>query len=58
MHGATEVDGKMQIAEVWESEQYAQRYDDEHLAPAIAAAGLPDRAVDVTIIDLQHLVTP
>ena len=26
MHGATEVDGAMQVAQVWDSEKYARRF--------------------------------
>ncbi|MEA2313407.1 MAG: hypothetical protein QOI03_99 [Solirubrobacteraceae bacterium] len=57
MHGATEVDGKMQIAEVWDSKEYARRFDEEHLWPAVEAAGV-HRAADITIFELDHLVTP
>jgi hypothetical protein len=57
MHGAADVDGKMQIAEVWESKEYARRFDEEHLWPAVAAAGVR-RTAQITIIELDHLVTP
>ena len=57
MHGAAEVDGKMHVAEVWESEQYAQRWDEEHLLPAIKTAGLEKRD-ERTVIELHHLITP
>ena len=57
MHGAAEVNGKMQIAEVWESKGYARRFDEEHLIPAAEAAGVQAPA-EVTLIELQHLVTP
>ena len=57
MHGAAEVNGKMQIAEVWESKRYARRFDEEYLVPAAEAAGVQP-AAEITIIELQHLVTP
>jgi hypothetical protein len=57
MHGATEVNGKMQIAEVWESREYARRFDEEHLWPAVEAAGV-GRTAEIAIFELQHLVTP
>jgi hypothetical protein len=57
MHGACEVDGAVQIAQVWDSEEYARRFDKEHLMPALQAVGAPLDA-DVTTFELEHLVTP
>ena len=57
MHGATEVDGRMQIAEVWDSREYARRFDEEHLWPAVEAAGV-NRTAEITILELLNLVTP
>jgi len=57
MHGASEVGGTVQIAQVWDSEEYAQRFDDETLKPALRAVGAPLEA-EITIFQLQHLVTP
>lgn len=57
MHGAAEVGGTMHVAQVWESEEYARRYDEEVLKPALQAVGAPLDA-DVTIVELHHLVTP
>jgi hypothetical protein len=57
MHGATEVDGRMQIAQVWESEEYAISFDEARLKPALQAVGAPMEA-EVTIFELHHLVTP
>ena len=56
MHGAVEVDGKMQVAQIWDSMEYAERFD-EALRPALEAVGA---AVDasVTVFRLEHLVTP
>jgi hypothetical protein len=57
MHGASEVDGMMLVAQVWDSEEYALRFDEDRLEPALRAAGAPLHA-EVTIFELQHLVTP
>jgi hypothetical protein len=57
MHGTTEVEGTMQVAQVWESEEYAKRFDEEQLAPALRAVGAPTDA-DITTFELDHLVTP
>jgi hypothetical protein len=56
MHGAAEVNGKIEIAQVWDSEEFAQRFD-EKLKPALEAAGVSLDA-DVTVFELKHLVTP
>ena len=57
MHGASEVDGRMQVAQIWESEEYALRFDREILAPIVDALDAP-RDVDVTVFTLEDLVTP
>jgi hypothetical protein len=57
MHGATEVNGRMQIAEVWDSKEYARRFDEQHLWPAVEAAGV-HRKAEITIFELDHLITP
>lgn len=57
MHGATEVDGTMRVAQIWESEWYAERFDEETLAPALAELDLPGEA-NVATYQLEHLVTP
>ena len=57
MHGASEVDGRMQVAQVWDSEEYAQSFDREILAPIVEALDAP-RDVEVTIFELEDLVTP
>jgi hypothetical protein len=41
MHGATEVEVRMQVAQVWESEECAQRFEDEYLNPTLKALGIP-----------------
>ena len=57
MHGAAEFDGMIQLAQVWDSEEYARRFDEELLKPALEAVGAPLEA-EITIMELQHLVTP
>jgi hypothetical protein len=57
MHGTTEVDGTMQVAQIWESRDYARRFDEEQLTPAFQAVGAPMDA-EVTVFELDHLVTP
>jgi len=42
---------------VWDSEEYAERFDEETLKPALRAVGAPLEA-EVTIFQLEHLVTP
>ena len=59
-HSAGELDGGIQIVEVWESEEYARRFDRERLVPAIeAVTGSPppgDAPGDA--YRLHALVTP
>jgi hypothetical protein len=57
MHGATEVDGVMRVAQIWESAWYAERFDEEILAPALEAVGAPLDA-HIAVYQLEHLVTP
>jgi hypothetical protein len=57
MHGDSETDGVMRVAQIWDSPEYARRFDEELLRPAIEAVGVPTEA-EVTVFELQHLVTP
>lgn len=57
LHGATEIDGGMRVAQIWESEWYASRFDEEILAPALADLGISGDA-EVVSYHLEHLVTP
>jgi hypothetical protein len=57
MHGAAQVGGTVQVAQVWDSEEYARRFDEERLTPALHALGAPLDA-EITIFELRHLVTP
>jgi len=58
MHGATEVDSIVQVAQVWESEEHARRFDEEHLNPVLQGFGARVDAADITTFELHHLVTP
>jgi hypothetical protein len=57
MHGVAEVGETVQVAQVWESEEYARRYDEERLKPALQAVGAPVDA-EITVFELHHLITP
>jgi hypothetical protein len=57
MHGVIEQGGRVQVAQIWESEEYAQRFDEELLAPILQAIGAPLDA-EVTVYELEDLVTP
>ena len=57
MHGAAEVNGAMRVAQIWESDWYAKRFDDDILAPALQAVGASLEA-EVEVYQLEHLVTP
>jgi hypothetical protein len=57
MHAAAEVDGTMRVGQIWESEEYARRFDEEVLKPALEATGAPLHA-EAAIFELHHLVTP
>jgi hypothetical protein len=57
IHGATKTGDTFEIAQVWESADYAHRYDAEKLKPALEAAGAPLDA-EIAVFELHHLVTP
>ncbi len=57
MHGASEADGKMKVAQIWESEWYAARFDEEILGPALKEMGVVGDP-QVAVYPLEHLVTP
>jgi hypothetical protein len=57
MHGVTEKDGKVQVAQIWDSEEYARRFDEDLLAPIIEEVGAPMTA-EVTVYELEDLITP
>ncbi len=57
LHGVGEVDGEVQVAQVWDGAEYAERYVQEILTPALEATGVspPEQ---VMMIELEDLVTP
>ncbi len=57
MHGASDIAGKTQVTQVWHSLEYAERFEQEQLIPALRAAGVSLDA-EVTILELHDLVTP
>jgi len=57
LHGAIEADGVVQVAQVWESEEYQRCFEEEHLNPVLEEVGAPLDA-EVATFELQHLVTP
>ncbi|HWX97169.1 MAG TPA: hypothetical protein VNZ01_10000 [Solirubrobacteraceae bacterium] len=60
MHTAGEVDGQWQIVDVWESEEDADRFNAERLAPAIESVmgGAPPGPPPTTIYELHSVVRP
>jgi hypothetical protein len=60
MHTAGEVDGVWQIVDVWESEDAAERFDSERLAPAIEAVmgGAPAGPPPTTVYELHRVIRP
>jgi hypothetical protein len=46
----------IQVAQVWDSEEYMRRFDEE-LEPVLIEAGAATATED-TIFELHHLVTP
>src|SRR3954464_9845429 len=61
LHSASEVDGKLKIVDIWESNEQAERFGQERLGPAIAEvageqmAGPPDPA-QLEIYEIKTLV--
>jgi hypothetical protein len=57
LHSAGEVDGHWQVVDVWESQEDAERFDNERLRPAIAAvAGEGDPGGPPMIVYEAHNV--
>jgi hypothetical protein len=58
-HAAGERGGEWQIVEVWESKEYARRFDDERLTPTIESIiGEPPAASPMESYELHQLITP
>jgi hypothetical protein len=59
MHAAGEVDGRWQIVNVWEAKEYADRFDQEVLEPAIRElTGEDHKGREIKTYEVEHLVTP
>jgi hypothetical protein len=63
IHTASEVDGKLKIVDVWESEEHAQRFGEQRLGPAIMEVageevGGPPRPDQIEIYQIRNLVKP
>jgi hypothetical protein len=59
MHAAGDADGRWQIINVWESKEYADRFDREVLEPAIVElTGAENQGREVVGYQVEHLVTP
>ena len=58
-HAAGDRDGQWQIVEVWESEEYARRFDDERLTPTLESViGEPPPSSPMESYELHELITP
>jgi hypothetical protein len=57
LHGANLVDGEIHVTQIWDSAEYALRFEEDILAPALEASGVT-AAGEVTMIELCDLVTP
>ena len=57
-HAAGDHGGEWQIVEVWESEDYARRFDDERLTPTIESMGGRPPTSPIESYELHQLITP
>jgi hypothetical protein len=61
-HTASEVDGRLKVVDIWESEEHALRFGEERLGPAIAEAapdaGGPPGPDQIEIYEIKNLVLP
>ena len=59
LHTASEVDGKLKIVDVWESEEYAERFGRERLGPAIMEVapqvGGPPEPSQIQVYEVKNL---
>jgi hypothetical protein len=63
VHTASEVDGKLKIVDVWESQEHAERFGRERLGPAIMEVagdqvGGPPEPDQIEIYEIRNLVKP
>ncbi len=57
LHSANLVDGEIQVTQVWDSAEYAVRFEEEVLAPVLEAHGVT-AGREVKMVELCDLVTP
>lgn len=61
MHTAGEVEGGLQVVDVWESEDAANRFAEQRLLPAIrevAGDQAPPNPPNATVYELKNLIKP
>jgi hypothetical protein len=58
MHAAGEVDGRWQIVNVWESEEWAARFDRECLEPMVREITGGKLEREIVSYEVAHLITP
>ena len=63
VHTASEVDGKLKIVDIWESEEQAERFGQERLGPAIMEiagdqVGGPPEPDQIQVYEIKNLVQP
>ncbi len=58
MHALGRRPDRIEIVQVWYSREYAERFDEETLIPALLAAGVDPGRRQITWTDLEDLVTP
>jgi hypothetical protein len=60
LHTASEVDGKLKIVDVWESQEHADRFGEERLGPAIMEVapqvGGPPEPDQIEIYQIKNLI--
>jgi hypothetical protein len=57
MHSASHIDGELQVMQVWDSVEYAVRFEEDVLEPALRASGVTGPG-EVHLYELHDLVTP
>ena len=60
VHTAGEVDGQWQVVDVWESQEDAERFDNERLIPAITEVAGPGgpRGPQMIVYEAHNVVRP
>jgi hypothetical protein len=56
-HAAIETGETLEVVQIWDSEDYARRFDEDVLKPAFEAVGAAMEG-EVTVFELHDLVTP